>query len=312
MMNQSSKIWIAGKGGLAGSAIARQFSQKGFPNLIGPNSKELDLCSQQATDEYVRKERPDCVILCAARVGGIQANIASPVAFLYENLEIQNHVIHAALKYGVPNLIFLASSCIYPRLCPQPMKEEYLLDGQLEPTNEGYALAKIAGLKLCEYINRQYGLPYISLMPCNLYGIGDHFDPVSSHVVPALIRKAHEAKMANAPYLTLWGTGEARREVMFSDDLAEACLLVLKNGYNSSQFLNVGTGVDMTIRELAETVMEVVGYDGELHFDSSMPDGMPRKVLDVSKINALGWKAKTTLQEGLAKTYEYYLKTEVK
>lgn len=311
-MDKSAKIWIAGKGGLAGSAIARRLSQEGFCNIIGPNSKELDLRCHQATEVYVQRERPDCVILCAARVGGIQANIASPFDFLYENLEIQNHVIYAALKYGVNKLIFLASSCIYPRLCPQPMKEEYLLDGKLEPTNEGYALAKIAGLKLCEYIKRQYGFNYVSLMPCNLYGIGDNFDPVSSHVVPALIRKVHEAKISNAPFITLWGTGEARREIMCSDDLADACLFILENGYNDSQFLNVGTGTDMTIRELAETVMKVVGYHGELQFDSSMPDGMPRKVLDVGRIHALGWKAKINLVDGLTKTYEHYLKMEVK
>lgn len=311
-MDKSSKIWIAGKSGLVGSAIARRFTEAGYHNIIGLRSKELDLRCQQQTEEYVEKEQPECVIFASARVGGILANSKWPVEFLYENLEIQNHVIGAALKYGVKKLIFLASSCIYPRLCSQPMKEEYLLDGKLEPTNEGYALAKIAGLKLCEYINKEYNLDYISLMPCNLYGIGDNFDPVNSHVVAALVRKAHEAKITNAPYLTLWGTGTARREIMCSDDLADACLFVLENGYRDPQFLNVGTGMDMTIRELAETVMEVVGYQGELRFDPSMPDGMPRKVLDVSRIHSLGWKAKINLVDGLTKTYEHYLKTEVK
>lgn len=306
-MKQSTKIWIAGKNGMAGSSIARRLAERGFTNIIGPSSRELDLRRQEETEEYVRRERPDCVILAAARVGGIQANVASPVGFLLENLEIQNHVISAAVKYEVPKLLFLASSCVYPRLAPQPMREEYLLDGKLEPTNEGYALAKISGLKLCEYINRQYGLAYISVMPCNLYGPGDNYDPVRSHVVPALIRKAHEAKMAGAPCITLWGTGEARREIMYSGDLADACVFLLESGYSDPAFLNVGTGVDMTIRELAETVMEVVGYRGEIRFDPSKPDGMPRKVLDVSRVNKLGWRAKTSLEEGLRKTYSYYL-----
>ena len=292
---------------MAGSAIARRLAERGFSNIVGPGSRELDLRRQQETEAYVRRERPDCVVLAAARVGGIQANIASPADFLCENLEIQNHVISAAVKYGVPRLLFLASSCIYPRLAPQPMREEYLLDGKLEPTNEGYALAKLSGLKLCEYINRQYGLAYISVMPCNLYGPGDNFDPVRSHVVPALIRKAHEAKLAGAPYITLWGTGAARREVMYSGDLADACVFLLESGYSDPQFLNVGTGVDMTVRELAEAVTEVVGYRGELRFDPAKPDGMPRKVLDVGRLNALGWQAGTSLLEGLERTYAYYL-----
>lgn len=306
-MKKNAKIWIAGKNGMAGSSIARCLAERGYTNIVGLPSRELDLRRKEETEAYVQEERPDCVILAAARVGGIQANIASPTDFLLENLEIQNHVIASALKYNVPRLLFLASSCIYPRLAPQPMREEYLLDGKLEPTNEGYALAKISGLKLCEYINRQYGLAYISVMPCNLYGPGDNFDPIRSHVVPALIRKAHEAKMAKAPYITLWGTGEARREVMYSEDLADACVFLLENGYRDSQFLNVGTGVDMTIRELAEAVMEVVDYRGELRFDPSKPDGMPRKVLDVRRVTALGWQAKTPLKEGLEKTYAYYL-----
>ena len=311
MLEKSQKIWITGKSGLVGSAIARSLERHGFTNIIGLRSKELDLRRQAETEAYVERERPDCIIMSAAKVGGIQANSDSPAEFLFENLEIQNHVISAAVKYKVPRLLFLASSCIYPRLAPQPMREEYLLDGPLEPTNEGYALAKISGLKLCEYLNRQYGLAYISVMPCNLYGPGDNFDPIRSHVVPALIRKAHEAKMANAPYMTLWGTGTARREILYSDDLADACVFLLENGYDKPQFLNVGTGVDMTIRELAETVMEVVGYQGELRFDPSKPDGMPRKVLDISRINALGWEAKTSLREGLKKTYAHYLEMNV-
>lgn len=307
-MDKSTKIWVAGKNGLAGSAIVRQLTAQGFYNIIGPRSTELDLRRQEETEAYVEREQPDCIILAAAKVGGIQANINSPAEFLYENLAIQNHVIHAALKYSIPKLIFLASSCIYPRLAPQPMLEEYLLDGKLEPTNEGYALAKIAGLKLCEYINRQYGYAYISVMPCNLYGPGDNFDPVRSHVVPALIRKAHEAKVAGAPFVTLWGTGNARRELMYSDDLADACVFLLKDGYHDSQFLNVGTGTDITIRELAETVASVVGYHGELRFDPSKPDGMPQKVLDVSKIAALGWTHRTKLEDGIRFTYADFLK----
>lgn len=307
-MEKDTKIWIAGKSGLAGSAIARQLKERGFHNIVGLSSQMLDLRRQQETESYIEHERPGCIILAAAKVGGIQANMAEPTEFLYENLEIQINVIHAALKYKVPRLLFLASSCIYPRQAPQPMREEYLMNGKLEPTNEGYALAKIAGLKFCEYINRQYGYAYISVMPCNLYGPGDNFDPVRSHVVPSLIRKAHAAKMSNAPYITLWGTGEARREIMYSDDLADACVFLLESEYDAAQFLNVGTGVDMTIRELAEAVAAVVGYQGELRFDMSMPDGMPRKVLDVSRIHALGWRAKTTLKSGLEKTYEYYLK----
>ena len=306
-LEKSAKIWVAGGSGMAGSAIVRKLMERGYSNIIGLRSRELDLRRQQETEAYIVQESPDCVILAAARVGGIQANMNSPVEFLYDNLAIQNHVIYSAAKHGVRRLIFLASSCVYPRLSPQPMLEEYLLDGKPEPTNEGYALAKIAGLKLCEFINQQYGYAYISVMPCNLYGPGDNFDPIRSHVVPALIRKVHEAKITNAQHITLWGTGKARREVMYSDDLADACVFLLENAYSDSQFLNVGTGIDMTIQELAEIIMDVVGYRGELRFDSSKPDGMPRKVLDVSRINALGWQAKTSLRLGLEKTYLDYL-----
>lgn len=306
-LEKSAKIWVAGGSGMAGSAIVRKLMERGYSNIIGLRSRELDLRRQQETEAYIAQESPDCVILAAARVGGIQANMNSPVEFLYDNLAIQNHVIYSAAKHGVRRLIFLASSCVYPRLSPQPMREEYLLDGKPEPTNEGYALAKIAGLKLCEFINQQYGYAYISVMPCNLYGPGDNFDPIRSHVVPALIRKVHEAKITNAQHITLWGTGKARREVMYSDDLADACVFLLENAYSDSQFLNVGTGIDMTIQELAEIIMDVVGYRGELRFDSSKPDGMPRKVLDVSRINALGWQAKTSLRLGLEKTYLDYL-----
>ena len=254
-LEKSAKIWVAGGSGMAGSAIVRKLMERGYSNIIGLRSRELDLRRQQETEAYIVQESPDCVILAAARVGGIQANMNSPVEFLYDNLAIQNHVIYSAAKHGVRRLIFLASSCVYPRLSPQPMREEYLLDGKPEPTNEGYALAKIAGLKLCEFINQQYGYAYISVMPCNLYGPGDNFDPIRSHVVPALIRKVHEAKITNAQHITLWGTGKARREVMYSDDLADACVFLLENAYSDSQFLNVGTGIDMTIQELAEIIM---------------------------------------------------------
>lgn len=306
-MNKASKIWIAGRTGLAGSAIERCFQRAGYHNIIGLPSKELDLRNQEATMNYVKHECPECVILAAAKVGGIQANIDAPVEFLYENLEIQNNVIGASWKNGVEKLIFLASSCIYPRDAAQPIHERYLLDGKPEPTNEGSALAKIAGLKMCEFINRQYGLAYITLMSCNLYGPQDNFDPRSSHVVAALIRKIHDAKVNQQPSVTVWGTGKPRRELMCSDDLADACLYVLEQDYRQPQFLNIGTGVDVTVRELAEKIADVVGYQGELCFDHSKPDGMPQKVLDVSSVNSFGWSAKISLAEGLERTYHYYL-----
>ncbi|MCM1235851.1 MAG: GDP-L-fucose synthase [Ruminococcus flavefaciens] len=305
-MEQESKIYIAGHRGMVGSAIMRCFKSHGFNNIIGKTSKELDLRIQADVNDFFEGERPDYVILAAAKVGGIMANIESPAEFLYDNLAIQNNVINCSYKYGVKKLLFLASSCIYPRLAPQPMKEEYLLDGKVEPTNEGYAIAKIAGLKLCEMYNRQYATDYISVMPCNLYGIGDNFNPAHSHVVPALIRKFHEAKITEADNVIVWGTGNARRELLFSDDLAEACFYLMQN-YSGNDFYNVGMGTDVSIKELAEIIRDIIGYEGKIVFDTGKPDGMPQKLMDVSRIKDAGWKYKTELKAGLRITYKWYL-----
>lgn len=305
-MNKDAKIYIAGHRGMAGSAIKRELERQGYTNFVTRTHKELDLCVQADVEAFFESERPECVILAAAKVGGIMANIQSPADFLYDNLMIQNNVIHAAYKYGAKKLLFLGSSCIYPRECPQPMKEEYLLDGKVEPTNEGYAIAKIAGIKLCEMYNKQYGTNFISVMPCNLYGIGDDFDPVKSHVVAATIRKFHQAKIDNAPSVTIWGTGNARRELLFVDDMAQACVYLLEN-YSGSEFFNVGCGMDVSITELSLMVKEIVGYEGELVYDTSKPDGMPQKLMDCNKLAEKGWTYKTTLEEGLRKTYNWYL-----
>lgn len=305
-MNRDSKIFIAGRGGQVGSAIERKFRSEGYENIIGLRSRELDLREQSLVREYFEKEKPEYVILAAAKVGGIMANIQAPAEFLYDNLAIQNNIIECSRVYGVKKLLFLASSCIYPRLSPQPMKEEYLMDGKVEPTNEGYAIAKIAGLKLCEMYNRQYGTDYISVMPCNIYGYGDNFSPTRSHVVAALIRKVHDAKVNGAKSIPMWGTGAARRELMFVDDLAEACFYLF-NTYSGNEFFNVGTGTDVSIRELVELIMNVVDYHAELEFDSTKPDGMPQKLLDVSKLADAGWTAKVSLPDGLQRTYRYFL-----
>ena len=307
-MDKNEKIFIAGRRGQVGSAIERKFRAEGFNNIIGLRSRELDLREQVLVREYFEKERPDYVILAAAKVGGIMANIQSPAEFLYDNLAIQNNIIECSRMFGVKKLLFLASSCIYPRLSPQPMKEEYLMDGKLEPTNEGYAIAKIAGLKMCQYYNTQYGTDYISVMPCNIYGYGDNFSPTRSHVVAALIRKVHEAKINHAETIPMWGTGAARRELMFVDDLADACFFMFNN-YSGSEFFNVGTGTDVSIKELVELIMDVEGYHADLEFDTSKPDGMPQKLMDVSKLTEAGWKAKISLREGLEKTYDYFLNT---
>lgn len=300
------KIYIAGHRGMVGSAIERCFRKYGCDNIVKRTSQELDLRMQADVESFFAKERPEYVILAAAKVGGIMANISAPAEFLYENLAIQNNIIHYSYKYEVKKLLFLASSCIYPRLAPQPMKEEYLLDGKVEPTNEGYAIAKIAGLKLCEMYNRQYGTDYISVMPCNLYGVGDNFDPVHSHVVPALIRKFHDAKVKKINQVVVWGTGTARRELLFVDDLAEACFYLIQS-YSGNEFFNVGTGYDISIKELAEIIGDIVGYNGDIVFDTSKPDGMPQKLMDVSKLKAAGWTYKTMLRDGLQKTYQWYL-----
>ncbi len=309
-MDSSEKIWIAGRSGLVGSAIERKFREKGFHNIVGESSKKLDLRNQLKVEEYFAQERPDYVVLAAAKVGGIMANMETPADFLYDNLQMQNNVIHLAYKYRVKKLLFLASSCIYPRLAPQPMKEEYLLDGKLEPTNEGYAIAKIAGLKMCQYYNRQYGTDFISVMPCNIYGSGDHFDLKRSHVMAALIQKVHKAKEAKADYIEVWGTGNARREFLYSDDLADACVYLFQN-YSGNDFYNIGMGTDVSIRELANCVMDVLDYHCEVRFDLSKPDGMPKKLLNIDKILETGWKPKVSLEEGIARTYHYYLETVV-
>ncbi|MCR5797619.1 MAG: GDP-L-fucose synthase [Eubacterium sp.] len=305
-MKIDSKIFIAGRGGQVGSAIERKFRAEGYENIVGLRSRELDLREQNLTREYFEKERPEYVVLAAAKVGGIMANIQAPAEFLYDNLAIQNNIIECSRIYGVKKLLFLASSCIYPRLSPQPMKEEYLMDGKLEPTNEGYAIAKIAGLKMCQYYNTQYGTDFISVMPCNIYGYGDNFSPTRSHVVAALIRKVHDAKISGAKSIPMWGTGVARRELMFVDDLADACFYLF-NSYSGNEFFNVGTGSDVSIKELAEMIMDVEDYHAELEFDPSKPDGMPQKLMDVSKLTAAGWTVKTSLREGLEKTYDYFL-----
>lgn len=306
MINKESKIFIAGRSGLVGSSIERRFREKGYQNIVGLRSKELDLRNQMAVQKYFELERPEYVILAAAKVGGINANIEHPAEFLYDNLMIQNNIIDYSYKFGVKKLLFLGSSCIYPRLSPQPMKEEYLLDGKLEPTNEGYAIAKIAGLKLCEMYNKQYGTNFISVMPCNIYGIGDNFDPNHSHVVAGLIRRIHEAKVKNHSSVEVWGTGNARRELLFSEDLADACLFLFEN-YSGNDFINIGTGEDISIKDLVYLIKDVVGFKGEIIFDTSKPDGMPQKLLDLSKIYRIGWRHKTALPDGLQATYKWFL-----
>lgn len=305
-MDKNGKIYVAGHRGMVGSAIVRKLKESGYTNIIGRASQELDLTDQAATEEFFAAERPDYVILAAAKVGGIGANIRQPAEFLMENLKIQTNIISSSFNNDVKKLVFLGSSCIYPTEAKQPMKEEYLLTGILEPTNEGYAIAKIAGLKACEYYNREYGANYVSMMPPNLYGVNDNFDPDNSHIVAALIRKMHQAKVENLPYVEVWGSGNQYRELMNVDDMADAFLFIFEN-YNEPDFINIGTGVDATVKEIAETIRAVVGYEGSIQFDASKPDGMHRKVLDVSRINALGWKSKISFEEGVRSTYEWYL-----
>ena len=305
-MEKDSKIYVAGHRGLVGSAILRRLQAAGFTRLLTRTRSQLDLRDQAAVDAFFAAERPDYVFLAAAKVGGILANATYPAAFIYDNLEIQNHVIHAAHRYGTQKLLFLGSSCIYPRLAPQPLKEEYLLTGPLEETNQWYAIAKIAGIKMVQAYRRQYGFRGISLMPTNLYGPGDNFDLQTSHVLPALLRKFHEAKVNAAPRVVVWGTGAPRREFLHVDDLADAALFLMEH-YDGEGIINVGVGEDLTIRELAELIKEVVGYRGEIVFDTSKPDGTPRKLLDVSRLHQLGWRAKIPLREGLAQTYAWYL-----
>lgn len=306
MIDKASKIYIAGHKGMAGSAIHRKLIENGYTNFVLRTSKELDLTIQKDVKQFFDTEKPDIVIMAAAKVGGIMANIQSPAVFLYDNLMMQNNVINSAYENGVKKLVFLGSSCIYPRECPQPMKEEYLLDGKVEPTNEGYAIAKIAGMKLCEMYNKQYGTNYISIMPCNLYGIGDNFNPMRSHVVAATIRKFHEAKINKKPTVTIWGSGNARRELLFVDDMADACVYLMET-YSGNDFFNVGMGIDVSITELSLLIKDIVGYEGNLEYDRSMPDGMPQKLMDCSRLKQMGWSYKTSLREGLEKTYKWYL-----
>jgi GDP-L-fucose synthase len=306
MMETTSRIYVAGHRGMVGSAIVRKLRQEGFVNILVRSSAELDLRNQQAVHDFFEKEKPEYVFLAAAKVGGILANNTYRAEFLYDNLLMEAHIIHASYLNGVKKLLFLGSSCIYPKLAPQPLKEEYLLTGLLEPTNEPYAIAKIAGIKLCEAYRDQYGCNFISAMPTNLYGPGDNYDLQNSHVLPALIRKFHEAKQADAPFVEIWGSGTPLREFMYVDDVADACFFMMQQ-YDEKLFLNVGTGEEISIRELALLVKEITGYEGRLKFDPSKPDGTPRKLMDSARLHALGWKHKVPLREGLKKTYAHFL-----
>ena len=304
-MKKESRIYIAGHRGMVGSAILRKLKERGYENLICRTHEHLDITQQEQVEEFFDKERPEYVFLAAARVGGIQANIDHPAEFLYENLAIQNNVIHQSYLHGVKKLCFLGSSCIYPRACPQPMKEEYLLTGPLEPTNEGYALAKIAGLKLVEFYRKQYGLPWISIMPCNLYGTNDSFDLLNSHVLSVLVKKIVDAVDNERKSVTIWGTGTARREFMHVDDAAEAFLFLMEQ-YDSARTINIGWGEDVSIKELAVLIAEKAGFQGNLIWDKSRPDGMPRKCMDVSRMKSFGYSPVITLEEGIEKTIAEY------
>ncbi len=306
MMNLADKIYIAGHKGLVGSAIVRTLEKKGFTNLVYKTSKELDLRNQAAVEYFFAEEKPKFVFLAAGKVGGIIANNTYRADFLYDNLLIVSNIVHAAYNNKVSKLLFLGSSCIYPKMAPQPIKEEYLLTGALENTNEPYAIAKIAGIKLCETFREQYGANYISVMPTNLYGINDNYHPENSHVLPALIRRFHAAKLSGLNEVTIWGSGNPRREFLYADDLADACLFLMEN-YDKKEIVNIGCGEDITIKELAEVVKEVTEYQGDLVFDTTKPDGTPRKLLDVSKLHALGWHHKTALKEGLKTAYRDFL-----
>lgn len=299
------KIYVAGHNGLVGSAIVRTFKKNGYENILVKSHEELDLTNQCDVSRFFEKEEPEWVILAAAKVGGIMANKSCPAEFMYHNLAIEVNVIHQSWLCGVKKLLFLGSSCIYPRMAPQPIKEEYLLTGPLETTNEAYALAKISGLKMCEYYNRQYGADFISVMPTNLYGPGDNFDLERSHVLPAMIRKFDDAKREGKPTVTLWGTGAPRREFLHVDDMASACLHVMEN-YKDPEFVNIGVGKDISIKELAEMVKEIVGFGGDIEWDLSKPDGTPRKLLDTGKLAASGWKPLISLKDGIVDTYRWY------
>jgi GDP-L-fucose synthase len=302
-MNKNAKIYVAGHRGMVGSALVRKLQAEGYQRLLLRTSAELDLTNQQAVANFFAEEQPDYVFLAAAKVGGIQANNTYRADFIYQNLMIETNVIHSAYMNNVTKLLFLGSSCIYPKLAPQPLKEDYLLTGVLEPTNEPYAIAKIAGIKLCEAYRSQYGCNFISVMPTNLYGTNDHYDLNNSHVLPALLRKFHTAKIDNAPTVEIWGSGTPKREFLHVDDLAEACFYLMQH-YNEAELINIGTGEDISIKDLALLIKDIVGYSGELRFDASKPDGTPRKLMDVSKLHALGWQHKIDLAEGIRAVYD--------
>ena len=322
-MNKDSRIYIAGHGGLVGSAILRKLRAEGYTNLITKSHQELDLMRQCDAEVFFESEKPEYVFLAAAKVGGILANNDYPAEFIYSNIMIQANVIHASYQSSVKKLIFLGSSCIYPRECPQPMKEEYLLSGKLEPTNEPYAIAKIAGIKMCQSYNRQYGTRFISVMPTNVYGPGDNFDLETSHALPALIRKFHDTKVRStnllkakgkrlgSDFVTVWGSGSPRREFLHVDDLSDACLFVM-NHYDQSDFINIGVGKDISIKELAKMIKGIVGFGGDIHFDPSKPDGTPRKLLDSGRLESLGWRSRISLREGIEKTYRWYVENRLK
>ena len=304
-MEKTAKIYVAGHRGMVGSAIVRKLQQEGFNNLLVRTSAELDLRNQQAVQDFMQREKPDYVFVAAAKVGGILANNTYRAEFIYDNIMIQTNIIHASWMNAVKKLMFLGSSCIYPKLAPQPLKEDYLLTGELESTNEPYAIAKIAGIKMCDGYRSQYGCNFISVMPTNLYGPNDNYSLETSHVLPALIRKFHEAKLKNEPAVVMWGTGQPRREFLHADDLAEACYFLMQN-YNEPGFVNIGTGEDITIKDLALLIKDVVGYKGTIDHDLSKPDGTPRKLMDVQKLNKLGWKARIDLREGIEKVYQEF------
>lgn len=304
-METNAKIYIAGHKGLVGSAITRALKSRGFTNLVTRSLEELDLRDLHATTQFFREEQPEYIFLAAAKVGGIHANNAYPAEFIFDNLQIQNSVIHSAYLAKVKKLCFLGSSCIYPKHAPQPMKEEYLLDGKLEPTNEPYAIAKIAGIKMCQAYNRQYGTNFISVMPTNLYGQNDNFDLQTSHVLPAAIRKVIDARNAKAPSVTIWGSGTPRREFLHVDDMADACVYLMRN-YNDSEIVNIGVGADISITELYKLICEISNFKGSIEYDRSKPDGTPQKLLAVGKINSLGWKARISLREGIQETIRWY------
>ena len=304
-IKKTDKIFVAGHRGLVGSAIVRNLESKGYTNIVKRTHKELDLKDQAGVNRFFDEEKPDVVVLAAAKVGGINANNTTPAEFAYENMQIQCNVIHAAHTHNVKKLLFLGSTCIYPRMAPQPIPEDALLTGPLETTNEAYAIAKISGLEMCKFYKRQYGDDYISCMPTNLYGPHDNYDLSGSHVMPAMIRKFHEAKVNNAPHVELWGTGTPLREFLYVDDMADACVFLLEN-YSGEQHVNIGTGVEVTIKELAETVKRIVGYEGEIVWNKDMPDGTPRKLTDVTKLHNLGWKHKVDLEEGVKLSYDWF------